>query len=213
MGKLIDETGNVYSSLTVISRAENSKDGKPRWLCRCECLKETIVWAKDLRGGYTSSCGCRKSERISASKTTHGLSKTRAFKAYGHMIERCTNPDNIGWRNYGGRGITICDRWLIGVENFVEDMGEPEKGMSLDRIDNDLGYSPENCKWASRTEQNRNKRTNRLITFQGETRILAEWSEITGLLPEAIAQRLDRGWPLELALTAPPKTRLADLPT
>ena len=120
------------------------------------------------------------------------------------MKQRCYDPNATRFKNWGGRGIKVCDRWKNSFENFYEDMGEKPKGHSLDRIDNDGDYTPENCQWASTLEQGRNSRKNRLITHDGLTLSLAEWSEKTGLNRTTISERIDsRGWSVEEALTLP----------
>lgn len=123
------------------------------WLCVCACGSKRIVYETNLTGGKSQSCGC--------SRMDHGLSHTKAAHVWVALKRRCLNPGDRGYKNYGGRGIAVCERWLI-LDNFFADMGEPEEGMSLDRIDNDKGYSPENCRWTTQAEQCQNTRTNKL---------------------------------------------------
>ncbi len=139
--------------------------------------------------------------------TIHGFCGTRVYRAWHEMHRRCEDETRPGFQNYGGRGITVCDRWDT-FENFYADMGEPPEGTSIDRIDNDLGYSPDNCRWATKKEQNRNQRTNRLLTFQGETLPLAAWAERVGLTAGMIYLRLKKGWSVERALSEPRQNRL-----
>lgn len=125
------------------------------------------------------------------------------------MKTRCSRSTDPGYKNYGGRGITVCDRWLESFENFLADMGEPPTPKhSLERVDNDSGYSKENCKWATRAEQLRNKRTNRWISYRGRTMCLEDWAREVGITNHGLAGRIDKsGWSIERALTTPPKRR------
>jgi hypothetical protein len=142
----------------------------------------------------------------------HGHTKTtwqsKTYTAWKHMKHRCYNKNNPYYKDYGGRGITVCDRWIVenGFINFLEDMGESPPGLSIDRIDNNLGYSKENCKWSTNKEQTRNKRNNRLIVFGGRTQCLASWAEERMISPKILKERLDKlGWSIKKALTTPVK--------
>lgn len=163
---------------------------------KCECGKifETSIYK--VESGHTKSCGCYQKKKISESRATHRMSETKIFRIWNSMIQRCTNSNDKNYKNYGKRGIKVCERWLK-FENFYEDMGEPEEGMSLDRTDNDGNYCPENCKWSTRKEQQRNQRTNKYLTINGETKILAEWAEISGTKYNTIQSRLRYGWTSE----------------
>lgn len=122
------------------------------------------------------------------------------------MKQRCLNPNRPDYARYGGRGIQICPRWRDSFDNFLADMGEPKPGESLDRLNNDLGYAPENCRWATDTEQANNKRTTRRLTYDGRTRTLAEWARLTSIGRGTLAWRLREGWPIERVLTEPVRT-------
>jgi hypothetical protein len=124
---------------------------------------------------------------------------------YYGMISRCSKPSNAKYRHYGARGIRVCDRWQGsgGYAHFIADMGDRPEGASLDRIDNDGGYSPENCRWATRAQQERNKRTTRTLTFSGQTRSIAEWAEVCSIPYKILLQRIARGWSAERTLTHP----------
>lgn len=147
----LDLTGKVFTGLTVVSRSHLSSRGLWYYNCRCECGNELIVRGTNLLRQIQRSCGCRASYR------THGLTGTPTAKSYGSMMDRCYRPTDPSYAGYGGRGLTVCERWHK-IENFVEDMGLRPPGKTLDRKDNDKGYSKENCRWATHSEQQANKR-------------------------------------------------------
>lgn len=125
---------------------------------------------------------------------------TRAYRAWHNIRTRCLNPNHPSWHNYGGRGISFCERWE-SFENFLLDMGEPPPGMSIERVENELGYSPDNCRWATPKEQARNMRTCRTISYRGETLCLSAWAEKTGLSLATISRRFNCGWSVERILS------------
>ena len=195
-----------YGKLTVVS-----------WLgrrasCVCDCGKTTrLLYACDLKGGRVKSCGCLRADnmrRVQGHLATHLKTGTREFKSWDAMLQRCSNPKNASWALYGARGITVCKRWEK-FENFLADMGERPQGSSLDRINNDDGYHPKNCRWATHKQQMRNRRTARLITWNSKTMGLSSWAEAMGLPEHTIRARLQAGWTVEKTLTAPfqPKRR------
>ena len=157
MSQLVDKAGQRIGRLVILSRA--SKQGeKLRWLCLCDCGNRVVRANTNLRNDNTRSCGCLRSEMVSAKNTTHGKTSTRAYRSWCHMIERCTNPKNKDFHHYGGRGIAVCKRWMK-FENFFYDMGERPPRLTLERENNDLGYFPSNCKWATQKEQCNNRRS------------------------------------------------------
>jgi len=188
-----DLTGVVFGQLTAI-KPSMTKSKNASWICKCTCGKEINVATCKLLHDGQHSCGCHK-------LTQEGLSKTRTYKSWGCMVRRCTLESSNRWHIYGGRGIKVCDRWKNSFLDFLEDMGERPKGTSLDRIDTDGNYCPENCRWATPKEQARNTRKNRLIKAFGKAQSSAAWSEETGIGRGTIEWRLDRGWTPKEALT------------
>jgi hypothetical protein len=159
----IDVTGRRFGRLTVLGFSHTGKWGKAIWLCVCDCGNEAKISGEDLRSGNSASCGCIRVARISALNRTHGRSRTSVYNRWKEMHARCYNPKHPRYADYGGRGITVCERWH-SFENFLADMGEPPPGLTLDRINNDLGYSPENCRWTTVSEQNSNTRRSKTIS-------------------------------------------------
>jgi hypothetical protein len=177
------------------------------WLWQCDCGKTTIVAASTVRGGNTRSCGCLMRETsantLRTLKTTHGMSKSSEFRIWGLMLHRCTNPNSSAWPRYGGRGITVSERWMR-FETFYADMGpRPSPGHSLDRINNDLGYEPSNVRWATRQEQGRNKRNTYMVTLNGKQMSLSEAAQEAGLSHSTVYSRVTRGWSVDRALSTP----------
>jgi hypothetical protein len=163
------------------------------------------VIAQNLKTGITKSCGCLKKENRPG--LTHGLSKKAGiYKSWLGLKERCLNTKNHAYSLYGGRGITVCERWMK-FENFLEDMGHPIKGQSIDRIDNNGNYEPNNCRWATQSEQNNNYRRNKLLTYDGKTKNMNQWSISKGWNPRTVQNRIKNGWSIEKALTQPVKKR------
>lgn len=195
MGAFIDLTGQTFGDLYVLNRIAKI-EGRTHYLCRClRDGNELEVESNNLKSGHTASCGCRKA-------TLSGASKNRAYNIWACMHLRCNDPSAVSYAYCGARGIRVCERWCTFF-NFYLDMGDPPPGTSLDRIDNNAGYRPDNCRWATRVTQQRNTRRNRMITYCGETKCLAEWSEITGIGRSSICKRLDYGWGVDRAFTQP----------
>lgn len=205
--------GDVVEHFTVLSEASAGPRGRRRWLCRCSCGTERIVEDKNLKNRNTVSCGCAKqagAQALGLSSRRHGESwatgRSAEYKTWQSLLGRCKNPTNPKYPRYGGRGITVCDRWLT-YENFLIDMGrKPSPKHTIERKDNNGNYSPENCVWATAVVQARNKSNNRLITYQGVTRCLAEWAELLGIRYATLWARLNYGWPIDKAFATPAVT-------
>jgi len=185
--------GKTFGRLLVIKQVESCPQGT-RWLCECQCGKQSTVVGKYLTSGNTKSCGCLSLDVTRQVKTTHGHTAghgvTTTYNAWILMLGRCYNPNGPQFHDYGGRGITVCERWRYSYTNFLRDMGERPTGLLLDRIDNNQGYSPDNCRWTDRTTQNRNRRNTKFAELNGERKPLAEWAEILGEKYMALAYRL-----------------------
>lgn len=180
MRKSPDITGQQFGRLTAVQKVNAT--GRARWLCKCSCGRTTVVDLCALQSGATKSCGCLQKERASAvglGNTKYvGKDEQRIADVYEGMKKRCYNPHNHNYKNYGARGISICDEWLHDKPSFVQWSLKNgyKQGLSIDRIDNDGPYSPDNCRWASLEQQHNNRRDNRLVTVDGETHSIAEWS-------------------------------------
>lgn len=202
MPKRIDLTGQRFGKIVVIGPAGvPTQTGGFVWRCRCDCGNETSVPSGHLRCGATKSCGCGVFV-VAGSQRTHGQSKTRTYRIWKAMRKRCQNPNDIGFYRYGGRGISVCDRWSE-FENFLADMGECPPRRSIDRKDGNGNYEPSNCRWATSYEQVRNRECVRKLELNGEVRTLPEWAEAYGIKRDFLYQRIQRGWAVEDALTKP----------
>lgn len=194
--------GSVFERLTVIGLS----DQKYKLMCKCTCGQIKHVRKSDLMMGRVKSCGCLLKEKSSARaverNSSHGMSRTRVYRIWAGIIDRCTNKNGKYFEHYMGRGITVCDRWKT-FENFYTDMGDPPSKHSIERIDNDKGYAPTNCKWATVDEQNNNKRSNIRITFENQTLTIAQWSKRINVRPDTLRIRINSGWSIEKALTTP----------
>ncbi len=209
MSKYRDLTGQKFGRLTCIKDVGRNKRWNRVWLCKCDCGNEVKVSSSDLIQGSIQSCGCLRAELLRKRRTKHGLSGTRLYNIWCDMKRRCMNPTRIAFDRYGGRGITVCDEWMEfepfykwAMENGYRD------GLTLERINNDKGYSPDNCKWATHKEQARNMRTSIYLTYNGKKMTIAEWAEILGVKRETLWNRLNNlGWAIEKAITEPIKRR------
>jgi hypothetical protein len=193
--KFKDLTGATFNGVTALHPL-GKRGNTYLWRFRCHCGEEFTTTGSRVALGETKSCGCLLAWRAAK------VSRTPEYRSWRSMIARCCDPSHKSYPSYGGRGIEVCDRWLTSLSAFLADMGpRPSKRHSLDRIDNDQGYSPDNCRWATQKVQSNNTRTNRLLTFGGRTLTLTEWAEEVGLPRRMIGLRLGRGWSVERALT------------
>lgn len=198
--------GEKFNRLTIIRQDTSRKDKTRRyWMCRCDCGKWVSVSTADLKNGNTKSCGCLKRDNAKERLTTHGESKTKLYGVWNTMMSRCYNPKSERYNRYGGRGISVCAEWLHNYTAFRDwaiTHGYAD-GLTIDRIDLDGDYCPENCQWVTSFEQMKNMSTNRFLTLNGETHILSDWARLTGISAATINKRLKRGWSVEKALTTP----------
>lgn len=200
----------AFDYLTVLSEPAIGKAGKSEVRCRCKCGKELTVRTGSLLSGNTKSCSCLQKEKVRTKNLKHGYNvrggRSEEYSIWANMCSRCTQ-NNEANRNYVGRGIKVCDRWLNSFADFLADMGHrPGPDYSIDRIDNDGDYTPDNCRWATIDQQSRNKRSNRRLTLGGQTMLMTDWAARLGISMSALHGRL-RKWPLDVALTRPPQKR------
>lgn len=205
MGELSYLTGMRFGKLLVLDRhPENTKENRAQWLCQCDCGAVTIVAGKSLRNGHTKSCGCFHKE----APVTHGLSKSPEYLAWCAARARCTNEKNPGYPDYGGRGITVSERWQNSFENFYADVGaRPSPIHSLERKEVNGNYEPGNCEWALPVTQANNRRNNVTFIHNDQEKTLAELSRESGVSGKVIQYRLQEGKSLEEALSVPADDR------
>lgn len=189
--------GQKYGRLTAIRRIPNHNE-KMFWLFHCECGRDYECRISHVRGGLIQSCGCRQREVLLARITKHGWTGTPEYRAWQGMITRCENPHDLGYRNYGGRGIQVCDEWRKSFEEFIAHIGpRPSKDHSMDRIDNDRGYEPGNVKWATRREQMANRRTTVFVEWGGKKMPITEACRLSGVKYRTAHMRVSAGWSTE----------------
>lgn len=199
MRPLIIPIGSKFHRLTVI--ASLPYDGHARrFECLCNCGRTVAVAAGSLVGGNTKSCGCLKIDSFRERVTRHGKSGTRTHRIWKNMISRC-KENHVRRKDYFERGIVVCERWRASFSDFLKDMGEAPSGMSLDRINNDKGYYPGNCRWATKHQQANNSRKNCFISYMGETRTISEWARNIGKSPSTLYARRSKGWTAEQILS------------
>jgi hypothetical protein len=204
-----DLLGRTFGLWTVIAHAGVRK-GHTYWTCQCACPLGTIedIPANRLKRGRANSCGCDTGRLISEANTSHGLCETREYEVWSAMLQRCLNANSPNYDLYGGRGITVCEAWRESFEAFLADMGpRPSDDHSIDRVDNNGPYNRENCRWTTRDEQARNRRTTIWITYNGQTLTATQWeaelASISGVKARNILERLRWQWPVEDALMIP----------
>lgn len=200
MGELKDIRGQRFGRLTVLDLAERKDGHSSWWVCKCDCGNIKEVRRSCLVKGLTKSCGCYKRDKAREHgrkmMTKHGWYGTRVYNIWHQIVDRCDNPRSTQYRNYGERGIRICEEWRNHPERFCEwaMANGYEDGLSIDRIDVNGDYEPNNCRWITMEEQQTNKRNNVLITYKGKTQCIAEWSRELGVSYHRIYQRLNAGW-------------------
>lgn len=199
--KIEIKEGQVFGRLTAICALAPNKKHQT-WMFRCECGTEKPIRVSHVVNGCVISCSCLQGKKSAARLTTHGLTYSPEYSTWTRMKCRCYNKRDISYPNYGGRGITVCDRWLNSFKNFISDMGgRPSKYHSLDRIDCNAPYAPNNCRWATRLDQANNTRKNRFLTFNGRTLTVAQWSKLVPIKAATLLYRKKHGWDDERCLT------------
>lgn len=199
--RIVDLVGQRFERLVVTGRAPNKseKDTNARWHCKCDCGRMCIAYGQDLRRGKFKSCGCLNAERI----FKHGQSRTKEYRTWLTMRQRCENPKNAAFQFYGGSGILVCERWKE-FENFRADMGEaPTPKHTIDRIAGTKGYEPGNCRWATYAEQNRNITRNVWVEIDGVSKVVQDWCKEFGIGRKTVETRVRNGWDLIEALRTP----------
>lgn len=205
MSTLIDITGNKYGMLTVIRRAENAPKGITRWECQCDCGNIVIVRGRNLKNGAVKSCGCLKSV-ANKKRSRHNMTGTRLYQAWANIKQRCYHENNPWYKFYGARGIKMCDIWRESFEAFAEWAlsNGYQDDLTIERINNDRGYEPNNCKWIGLGAQANNKRSNVKITYKNETHTLSEWCKIYGVEYYLVYNRIHKNrWDFERAIFEP----------
>lgn len=205
MGKVIDLTGKRFGKLTVIKKHNQDKWGGWNWLCRCDCGNEAVVSGGHLRGLKTKSCGCSRKE---TKNFTHKMTGSRLYKVWNAMKSRCYYEKSEMFKHYGGRGITVCDEWKNNFISFYDwsikngyDENAERGQCTIDRIDVNENYEPNNCRWATIKQQANNTRRNHLIKYNGKTQTVSQWANELGVEPDSIFNRLRKGFTEEEALT------------
>lgn len=199
--KTAEMVGKRYGRLVVIADGPTTRDQASRLKVKCDCGVVKLVRAKYLRNGKTRSCGCYRLECVKTNPVTHGKTGSRIYRIWGNMMSRCFNKDSSHYSCYGGRGILVCIGWR-SFDRFYRDIGEPPSSRhQLDRINNDGHYAPGNVRWATARQQQRNKRSNRKLTYGGLTMTLVEWSERLSISQSTLSSRVGKlGWSTERAL-------------
>lgn len=204
MANFNDITGQRFNNLTVISQEPNDRGGVTRWLCLCDCGKYTTVRGSNLKNGSVKSCGCLRHKK--PYNWAHGKSQTKDYRKWISMKRRCNDKTDPHYDNYGGRGIKVCDEWATDFNSFLEWVSKTrvDDDLTLERIDVNGDYCPDNCTWVDRKSQANNRTSNLVFTYKGETKNLMQWCEDLGLKYVTIYSRIYRnGWDFEKAITTP----------
>lgn len=211
----IDLTGRRFGRLVVVEREGTQKSGAARWRCHCDCGKSKVIDGTSLRSGHTKSCGCLAHEPAKILNLKHGKRNTRLYGIWNGIKQRCYNPNRQKFASYGGRGITMCDEWRNDFKTFYDwamTHGYTDE-LSIDRIDVNGNYEPSNCQWVTVQEQAYNKTTSVTLTYNGETKTIAEWAKVKGLKTVTLWVRLYRyNWSIEKALATPSKAQKRGTP-
>ena len=214
MGNIIDLTGNRYGRWTVIKIEGRTSSGGSAWLCECDCGTKRVVSGSSLKQGLSNSCGClgkeHREKAAADAARKHGGKNERLYNVWQGIKERCCNKRSKYYSHYGGRGITICEQWL-DYAVFREwanangyDPTAPKGACTIDRIDNDKGYYPDNCRWVPSVVQCNNRRNNHMISYNGKTQTISQWSREVGIRKDTLRRRIEiYGWSVERALTQP----------
>lgn len=183
MSRIVDIKGQRFGRLVVIRRLLLSCKSGVKWLCLCSCGTRVVVGGSELRTGNTRSCGCYKKDYLSVypANVKHRLTKSSEYETWKKLRSRCTDQTDPRYKDYGGRGITVCDHWDHSFKAFYEDVGPRPPGLTLERVDNNKGYSPDNCVWATRTRQQRNRRNTVFVNFKGQPTPITAVMEQMGL--------------------------------
>lgn len=197
-------TGKRFGQLVVLGLHNRLPPGIYEWKCRCDCGETITARGGNLKSGHVQSCGCLQKLRASQSQKSHGSSNTREYAIWSGLKRRCLCPNDPAYANYGGRGITVSPEWETSFETFFADMGKRPVGATIERKDNNLGYRKDNCIWATRKEQNRNRRDTRRVEHDGELLCVAEWAERLNLPYKVLHARLFRyRWTVSRAFSTP----------
>jgi hypothetical protein len=199
----LPQIGDRFGRWTVVEGSGLAARNVRLVMCKCDCGTERLMRPAKLRNGHSRSCGCLRLDEARMRKTTHGASETKVFRVWATMISRCHNPNADAYKKYGARGIYVCAEWRASFERFLADMGDRPQGSQIDRVDNNGPYAPSNCRWATPSEQSRNRRSTKFVAINGETRCIAEWLTLSGISWNAYRARKRMGWDLVRSITTP----------
>lgn len=204
----IDLSGKRFGRLTVLHRGEDAirKNGRhsSTFVCQCDCGNVVQVRAACLKSGNTQSCGCLQKEAVGNLRKSHGLSNSRLYRIWSQMKQRCEDENNRAYKYYGGKGVTVCDEWndFSVFAQWALESGYDDT-LTIDRVENSVGYEPKNCRWVTMLAQNNNKTDNHLLTYNGKTQNITQWANEVGICRATISRRIHLGWSVEEALTLP----------